>query len=56
MSLLYRKDDKYHRFVLPEGDEFDAKIAEVEPTGMLVLERENGMQERFAFKEVGFVI
>lgn len=56
LSLLYRKDDKYHRFVLPEGDEFDAKIAEVEPTGMLVLERENGMQERFAFKEVGFVI
>ena len=56
LSLLYRKDEKYHRFVLPEGDEFDAKIAEVEPTGMLVLERENGMQERFAFKEVGFVI
>ena len=56
LSLLYRKDDKYHRFVLPEGDEFGAKIVEVEPTGMLVLERENGMQERFAFKEVGFVI
>ena len=56
LSLLYRKDGEYHRFVLPEGDEFDAKIAEVEPTGMLVLERENGMQERFAFKEVGFVI
>lgn len=56
LSLLYRKDDKYHRFVLPEGDEFDAKIVEVETTGMLVLERENGMQERFAFKEVGFVI
>lgn len=56
LSLLYRKDGEYHRFVLPEGDEFDAKIAEVEPTGMLVLERENGIQERFAFKEVGFVI
>lgn len=56
LSLLYRKDDKYHRFVLLEGAEFDAKITEVEPTGMLVLERENGMQERFAFKEVGFVI
>lgn len=56
LSLLYRKDEKYHRFVLLEGAEFDAKITEVETTGMLVLERENGMQERFAFKEVGFVI
>ena len=56
LSLLYRKDGEYHRFVLPEGTEFGAKIVEVEPTGMLVLERENGMQERFAFKEVGFVI
>ncbi len=56
LSLLYRKDGEYHRFVLPEGTEFGAKIVEVEPTGMLVLERENGLQENFAFKEVGFVI
>ena len=56
LSLLYRKDDEYHRFVLPEGEALDAKIVDVEPMGMLVLERENGLQERFAFKEVGFVI
>lgn len=56
LSLLYRKDGEYHRFVLPEGTEFGAKIVEMEPTGMLVLERENGLQEKFAFKEVGFVI
>lgn len=56
LSLLYRKDGEYHRFDLPEGTEFGAKIVEVEPTGMLVLERENGQQEKFAFKEVGFVI
>lgn len=56
LSRLYRKDGELHKFELPDGTVFSAKIADVESSGILVLERENSMQERYAFKEVGFVL
>ena len=56
LAALYRKDGALHGFALPEGERFEARIADVEPAGMLVLEKENGELSRYAFKEVQFVI
>ncbi len=56
LSRLYRKDGELHKFELPDGTVFLAKIADVESSGMLMLERENSVIERYAFKEVGFVL
>lgn len=57
LSKLYRRDGKYHDFSLPTGEVFAAKIADVKPTGMLVLEKQaDDVQQWFAFKEVAFVI
>lgn len=39
-----------------EGELFEARIIEIEPTGHLVLEENNGQKRRFAFKEVKFVM
>ena len=55
-SRLYRNDGKMYRFALPDGEEFSARIADVQPTGMLVLAREDGSETAYAFKEVQFVI
>ena len=55
-SRLYRNDGKMCRFALPDGEEFSARIADVQPTGMLVLAREDGSETAYAFKEVQFVI
>lgn len=56
LSKSYRKDDMFHCFELPAGEKFVAKIVNVEPTGMLVLEKTDGEICTFAFKEVSFVI
>ncbi len=56
LSKLYRNDGNLHRFMLADGTVFEAKIADVEPTGMLVLEQECGARSTYAFKEVGYII
>ena len=56
LTKLYRKDGCYHEFALPDGQVFNAKIVDVEPTGMFVLENEEGARRSFAFKEVSYVI
>ncbi len=56
LCRLYRKDGELHRFVLPDGEEFMARIADVRPSGMLVLENEDSSVNEFAFKEVQFII
>ena len=56
MSHLYRYDDKRYPFMLPNGECVNASIADVERSGMLVLEYENGEKNSFAFKEIAFVI
>lgn len=54
-ECLYRREG-FHPFASEEGV-FRAKIHHVEPSGLLVLEREfSGEKETFAFKEVRFVI
>lgn len=55
-SKLYRNDGKMYRFALPDGEEFEARITDVQPSGLLVLTREDGSESAYAFKEVQFVI
>ena len=56
LSALYRNDGLEHRFLLPSGEYVDAAIADVLPTGMLVLRHSDGSTGSYAFKEVAFVI
>lgn len=51
---LYRKEG-FHWF-RSEIQTFKARIIDVETSGRLVLESPDGNQERFAFKEISFVI
>lgn len=53
---MYRNDGELHRFALSDGTEMLARIAEVESSGILVLETEKGNRESFAFKEIQFEI
>ena len=54
MKHLYRSEGM-HMYRDSEG-EFMAEIMDVEPTGRLVLEDENGKVRRYTFKEVEFVL
>lgn len=56
LSHLYRCDGDYHNFILPSGETFEARIADVEPVGTLILERADGSRQGFAFKEVAFAL
>lgn len=53
-DLLYRKNE-FH-FYQDKTGLFKAKIINVEPTGLLVLEKESGSTEKYYFKEVKFVL
>ncbi len=53
-KLLYRRTG-FHRFSDVRG-EFVAEIADVEPTGHLLLRFENGNTVRYEFKEVKFLM
>lgn len=53
LEHLYRRTG-FHRFATPDGSEFLAAIADVKPTGQLVLQAENGERREFAFKEVAY--
>lgn len=52
---LYRRGE-WHLFALPDGERFRGKILGVESTGALGIEREDGTEQAFLFKEVEFVI
>jgi BirA family biotin operon repressor/biotin-[acetyl-CoA-carboxylase] ligase len=53
-NLLFRCDD-YHLY--NDGTEyFTAKIKDVEPSGLLVLETKEGVEKRFAFKKVKYIL
>lgn len=39
-----------------EGDTFLAKVLDISPQGELILQRENGEEQRFHFKQIRFVI
>ncbi len=51
---LWRGDGAFHPFSEPDRERFEARIADVEPGGMLVLEKKDGSCSRYAFKEVVF--
>lgn len=53
-ASLYRGDD-YHLFHDAGGD-FEAMIADIEPTGHLLLRLRNDEVRRYAFKEVSYVM
>ena len=53
MQYLYRKNGM-HSYADTTGT-FQARIIDVEPTGHLVLECQNGEQRRYDFKEVKFI-
>ncbi|MDR1624885.1 MAG: biotin--[acetyl-CoA-carboxylase] ligase [Tannerellaceae bacterium] len=52
MQALYRKEG-YHPFSDPAGS-FSARIYDIETTGHLLLQLENGEMRRYAFKEVSW--
>ncbi|MDR3142977.1 MAG: biotin--[acetyl-CoA-carboxylase] ligase [Tannerellaceae bacterium] len=52
MQALYRKEG-YHSFSDPAGS-FSARIYDIETTGHLLLQLENGEVRRYAFKEVSW--
>lgn len=54
-SRLWRRDG-YHRYSTPAGDEFEARIIDVAPTGHLTLATATTTLPPFAFKEVAAII
>ena len=52
---LYRREG-FYRYQEPGGDEFDAEIVDVEPSGHLVLGTQEGVIRKYEFKEVKFII
>ena len=54
IDRLWRGDGRLHPFRLPDGTRFEARIADIEPAGFLLLETADGEMKRFAFKEVIF--
>ena len=54
MQRLYRREG-VHPFEDSEGS-FSASIENISPLGMLTLQREDGSQRTYAFKEVRFVV
>lgn len=54
MKALYRIDG-YHLYKDEKGM-FNARILDVEPTGHLILQLEDGESRRYAFKEVSYLL
>lgn len=54
-SFLYRRDE-WHTYALPNGELFKGKILGVMEQGALRIEREDGQESQFLFKEVEFVL
>lgn len=56
LNHIYRKDGQMHTFATPEGVQFEAAIDTIEPTGTLCLRLADGTINKYAFKEVSFII
>jgi BirA family biotin operon repressor/biotin-[acetyl-CoA-carboxylase] ligase len=54
LSSIYRMSG-YYKYKDANGI-FEARISDIEPSGMLVLERRDGVISKFTFKEVAFLI
>ena len=55
ISHLYRFNE-FHDFQLPTGEIFEAKIADVDKTGLLILEDRSGNRHGFEFKTIKYII
>lgn len=55
-SRLYRREGLHPYVDVATGTPFEARIADVEPDGPLVLEEADGRRRRYLFKEVHFVL
>lgn len=55
-SLLWRNDDGFHLWQLPDGTDFEGRLVNVDTTGRLHLVTPGGEQRSFLFKEVMAVI
>lgn len=55
LGNLWRREG-FYPYKTPDGDEFEAMIADVAPTGCLTLRRRDGSQSTYAFKEVIAII
>lgn len=51
---LFRRSEFY--FYKDENGMFEARISDIEPSGVLVLETKNGVFKKYAFKEVQFIL
>lgn len=56
LDRLYRNDGQLHTWELPDGSRFQASIAGVAPDGMFTLQRPDGTQASYAFKQVKHVV
>jgi BirA family biotin operon repressor/biotin-[acetyl-CoA-carboxylase] ligase len=56
LCQLWRADNLPHRFAYPDGTPFEATINTIDPDGFLSLTLTNGTIQRFAFKEVAFLL
>ncbi|MDD2961878.1 MAG: biotin--[acetyl-CoA-carboxylase] ligase [Muribaculaceae bacterium] len=56
LSKLYRYDNAFHPFTLPDGTPLEAKIVDVQPDGKLIVESTTGTTSAHYFKEIAFVI
>lgn len=55
MSRLYRRGE-WHRYRDAAGEEFEGKIVDVEPGGLLVVDDNKRGRRRFEFKSVKYII
>ena len=56
LENLYRKDDEFYKFKLPDGTVTEARILDVAPDGMMSVEYRSGEVKGYYFKEIAFVI
>ncbi len=54
-SRMWRRGG-YHHYSTPTGDEFEARIVDVSPTGLLTLALPDNSTHTFAFKQVSAII
>ena len=55
MLHLYRLEG-FYSYQEPNGEPFEAMIVGVEPSGHLILRRRNGIEKRYEFKEIKFIL
>ena len=55
-AMLWRNDDEYHKWELPDGSIFEAELKRVDIDGKLYLEEKGGETKGYLFKEISAVL